>query len=74
MAERVAVRELGEMDVPDELGNPRRVVAIRYWTSSIPPRTVFVPVEEDSPEARQRAIKEDLEAVRAARATGLEIP
>lgn len=41
-------------------------VAITYSTPDVPPRTVFVDKEKDTPEERRRVIKEDLEAVRAA--------
>jgi hypothetical protein len=40
----------------------------------VPPRTVYVDKDKDSPEERQRVIRADLEAVRAERPEFLEIP
>ncbi len=49
-------------------------IAITYSTPDVPPRTVFVDKEKDTPQERQRVIKEDLEAARAARPTPFELP
>lgn len=49
-------------------------VAITYSTGDVPPRTVFIDKAKDTPQERQRVIKEDLEAARVARPTFLELP
>jgi len=49
------------------------MVAITYSTADVPPRTVFVAKEKDTPQERQRVIKADLEAARAARGETLEL-
>lgn len=71
-----AVRLLSVTDA--EVGQPGVPgpgwVAITYSTGDVPPRTVFVDKEKDTPTERQRVIKEDLEAVRADRPTYLDLP
>lgn len=49
-------------------------VAITYATPEVPPRTVYIDKDKDTPEERQRVIKADLEAVRAEPRETLEIP
>ena len=60
---------LGQIGAPEP-----NMVAITYSTPDVPPRTVFVDKAKDTPQERQRVIKEDLEAARAARPTFLELP
>ncbi|KKN36992.1 hypothetical protein LCGC14_0768030 [marine sediment metagenome] len=70
------VRIHGAVDVGlGEQGAPApNMVAITYSTSDVPPRTVFVDKDKDTAEERQRVIKEDLEAARAAGAERFELP
>ena len=49
-------------------------VAITYSTADVPPRTVFVDKEKDTPAERRRVIQEDLETVRGAPKQFLDIP
>jgi len=60
--------EAGQPGVPGP-----NMVAITYSTADVPPRTVFVAKEKDTPQERQRVIKADLEAARAARGETLEL-
>lgn len=74
MPEQVLIRSVEELVDVDEAGDPRDVVAITYATAAVPPRTVFIDKEKDTPQERQRVIKEDLEAARAARSVPFELP
>lgn len=74
MPKEVLIRSVEEMALFDEAGVGREVVAITYATAAVAPRTVFIDKDKDTPEERQRVIKEDLEAARAAKSTTLELP
>ena len=74
MPEQVLVRSVEELVHADAAGDLRDVVAITYATAAVAPRTVFIDKEKDTPQERQRVIKEDLEAARAARSTPFELP
>ncbi len=65
---RVTDVEAGQPGVPGP-----NMIAITYSTSDVPPRTVFIDKAKDTPQERQRVIKEDLEAARANRGTTLEL-
>lgn len=74
MPEVVRIHSVQELS-PGEMGaGDVQQVAITYSTAAVPPRTVFVDKEKDTPQERQRVIKEDLEAVRATRKEFLDIP
>ena len=73
MPERVRVHRVTEIPAEESLEGDVDQVAITYSTSDVPPRTVFVDKEKDTPEERQRVIKEDLEAARAARGETLDL-
>lgn len=73
MPERVRIHSVRELS-PGELGaGDVEQVGITYSTANIPPRTVFVDREKDTPQERIRVIKQDLEAARAAGRDTLEL-
>ena len=74
MPESVRIISVTDVVPGDPGGGEAGQVAITYSTPDVPPRTVFVEKEKDTPQERQRVIKEDLEAVRAGRPTFLDIP
>ena len=74
MPELVRVLSVTEVPAAEALAGEVDQVAITYSTSDVPPRTVFVDKEKDTPEERQRVIREDLEAARADRGETLELP
>lgn len=74
MPETVEIYSVTEVPAGAGAEPEKAQVAITYATPEVPPRTVFVDKDADSPEERQRVIKEDLEAVRARRREFLDIP
>lgn len=74
MSEWVDVLRVTEVVPGEPGGGEAGQVAITYSTGDIPPRTVFVDKAKDTPQERQRVIKEDLEAARAAKPTSFELP
>ena len=74
MPETVKILEVTEAKVGQPGVTGPGQVAITYSTGDVPPRTVYVEKEKDTPAERQRVIKEDLEAIRAARPTFLDLP
>lgn len=45
-----------------EVGKPVKQFSITYAAAGLPPRTVRIPVDEWSPEAEKKLIREDIEA------------
>jgi len=74
MPEQVRVHRVTEVPAAEALTGEVDQVSITYSTSDVPPRTVFIDKEKDTPAERQRVIKEDLEAARANRGESLELP
>ena len=74
MSEVVRLVSVDDAGAGDPGAPGPNMVAITYSTPDVPPRTVFVNKSKDTPEERQRVIGEDLEAVRAARPTFLDLP
>lgn len=74
MPEWVDILKVTEVVPGEPGGGVAGQVAITYSTDDIPPRTVFVDKDKDTPEERQRVIKEDLEAARATKPTSFELP
>ena len=74
MPEAVRIHKVAEVS-PGELGAGEvDQVAITYSAEDVHPRTVFVDKDKDTPQERQRVIKEDLEAARAPGKEFLELP
>jgi len=74
MPEAVRILRVTEVSPGEPGGGEPGQVAITYSTPDVPPRTVFVDKEKDTPQERQRVIKEDLEAARATGKEFLDIP
>ena len=74
MPEAVRIYSVAEIPAEETEGGVAAQVAIIYSTPDVLPRTVFVDKAKDTPQERQRVIKEDLEAARAPRKEFLDIP
>lgn len=74
MPERVRIHRVTDAPTGDPPGTTGPGVAITYSTPDVGPRTVFIEADKDSPEERQRVIKEDLEAVRGTRREYIDLP
>ncbi len=74
MSEAVRIHRVTDAEVGQPGAPEPNMVAITYSAPDVPPRTVFVDKAKDTPQERQRVIKEDLEAARAARPTLFELP
>lgn len=74
MPETVLIRSVEELVHFDDAGVGRDVVAVTYASAAVAPRTVFIDKDKDTLDERQRVIKEDLEAVRAAKSTPIDLP
>ena len=74
MPEAVRIHRVTEVAPGQFEAGEKEQVAITYSTPDVPPRTVFVDKAKDTPQERQRVIKEDLEAARATPREFLELP
>ena len=74
MPEDVQLLAVNTVNTPMPSGAVLRTIEITYLALGLPPRRVYVPSEADSNEARQKAIKEDLESARALRPTLYHLP
>ncbi len=58
---------------PDAAGVTHDVLAVTYSTATVPPRTVFLPLDKSSDEDVAHAIREDLAAIEGAATSTFEI-
>lgn len=74
MPEQVQILDERTISTPLPNGQFVQSVELTYVAVGLPPRRVYIPLENDTPDARRKAVKIDLERAKLTRPTLLDIP